>query len=746
MDTAYQPVQPSHEKHHVQTSTRQIQNISMVPKAKSKRKFHLTLHLLSHVIGFLWIAPIVALLVLNYKQHVIGASIWCPRGKCNAEAYSDNAISKASQLDAEDHNILGALQFVSKGLEVWFMVVATALVYDVALVLAKSSNGLPIGYLFTHLEFGDIRNLVNPLLWTSPLPHGNLMPSKPSGTWKLYLFALLAAFLTILTNLMGPATAVLVLPTLQWVDTAHKADQVFGSFAASSPPKGDTVFPGCNDTQLATRNYSCTSDVYGPSMDNWLSQTLSTVAQWSENQGNLMIGTTQEGDVQFTVNASTTGELFWIPNRQVLRSLSRDYDKLSEYVTGQLPINDTVLQNQPAFNNSLQTSLQREGPSLGLEADCFSGDVVVRKLAEDREVRCLDGWTGTDNATYTKCYRAGTGWGESNQVAGFFLGNAAERANETYMRIYSSDKATFYNSTNDFGSQIQRCMQEDVQDCDWDSVFNAPLDLDLRNASVNALVTEHESPLNGSSRIWCEAVVYNAFPTYTLDATAATNPQSLVILNHLPAETDKSFNKTPIAISPDWVLAAWSVANNGTVDRSREIGKELARVIPSVFEMMETDYPDPNQLEFILLHLYSMSQTLSLINYNSTNDTAAVTAAAKAKDKGQPVLNTWATLRVWAYGLSGRTPKMGVAVAIMGCVCVLLRLLLSVSLRIRHEHSTVELFVAALEHQPTREFDNLDDETKMAKVRYIMQDGHGRPKFISERAYSSTLSGGIPTP
>ncbi|KAG7006895.1 hypothetical protein G7Y79_00012g032310 [Physcia stellaris] len=718
----------------------------MAPKAKSKRRFAFTLHLLSHVIGFLWIAPIVALLVLNYKKHVIGASIWCPRGKCNAEAYGDNAISKASKLDAEDHNILGALQFVSKGLEVWFMVVATALVYDVALFLAKSSNGLPIGYLFTHLEFGDLRNLVNPLLWTSPIPHGNLMPSKPSGTWKLYLFALLAAFLTILTNLMGPATAVLVLPTLQWVDTAHKADQVFGSFAASSPPTGDTVFPGCNDTQqLLARNYSCTSSVSGPSMDNWLSQTLSTVAQWSQNHGDLRIGTTQEGDVQFTVNA-TTGDLVWIPSRQVLRSLSRDYDKLFVYVTGQLPKNDTVQQNQPSFNNSLQTYLQREGPSLGLQADCFSGDVVVRKLAEDREVRCLDGWTSTDDTNYTKCYRAGTGWGESNQVAGFFLGDAPKRANETYMRIYSSDKATFYNSTNDFGSHIQRCMQEDAQDCDWDSIFNVPLDLDLRNTSVNALVTEHESPLNGSSRIWCEAIVYNAFPTYTLDTTAATNPLSLVVLNHLPAETDKSFNKTPIAVSPDWVLAAWSVANNGTVDRSREIGKELARVIPSLIGVAEMDEPTSDQLEFIFLHLYTMSQTLSLINYSSSNDTAAMDAAAKAKDKGRPVLNTWTTLRVWAYGLSGRTAKLGVVVTMMGCVCVLLRLFLSVSLRIRHEHTTVELFVAALEHQPTREFDNLDDEAKMAKVRYIMQDGHGRPKFISERAYSSSLSGGIPTP
>ena len=210
MDTAYRPVDSASEKPDVQTSTKQMQSLSIAPKRKSKRQFGSLVHVLTHVVGFLWIAPIVTLLVLNFKNHVIGASIWCPRGKCNAQAYGGNAIATASKLDGEDHNILGALQFVAKGLEVWFMVVATSLVYDVALFLAKSKGGLPIGYLFTHLEFGDIRNLVNPLLWTSPIPHGNLMPSKPSGTWKLYLFAILAASLTILTNLMGPATAVLV--------------------------------------------------------------------------------------------------------------------------------------------------------------------------------------------------------------------------------------------------------------------------------------------------------------------------------------------------------------------------------------------------------------------------------------------------------------------------------------------------------------------------------------------------------
>ena len=205
----------------LQTSTPQIRTSAKSQGSNMKRRCGLSLYTWSHVFGFLWIVPITALLVLNFKSHVIGASIWCPRGKCNAEAYSENAIAKARKLDAEDHNIFGALQLVSKALEAWFMVVATGLVYDIAFYLAKSSGGLPIGYLFTHLEFAHIKNLVNPLLWTSALPPGNFLSLEPAGTWKLYMFAILAALLTLLTNLMGPATAVLVLPSLKWVDDEH---------------------------------------------------------------------------------------------------------------------------------------------------------------------------------------------------------------------------------------------------------------------------------------------------------------------------------------------------------------------------------------------------------------------------------------------------------------------------------------------------------------------------------------------
>ena len=724
----------------VQTSIPLIRRSAKLQGSNKKRRCGISVYLLSHILGFIWMVPIIALLVLNFKSHRIGASIWCPRGRCNAEAYSENAIARARKLDEEDHNILGALQLASKALEAWFMVVATGLVYDVAFYLAKSSGGLPIGYILTHLEFANIKNLLNPLFWKSALPHGNPMPAESAGTWMPYMFVILAALLTLLTNLMGPATAVLVLPSLKWVDEEPIPSQVFGAFAASSPPRGDTVLPGCNDTQFSTRNYTCTSALYGPSLDKWAAQLLSTAAQAGQDYGAFLLGTTQEGSVETTINITqTNSHLVWVPNRQTLRDLSHDLFDLGSYVTGTVESNNkTTTYQRPAFNNSLETVLQRQGPSLGMTAACFEGNLTINHVADNRQIRCLDGWSAIAGAFYTKCYRAGIGWGKTNGIARFYLGGTDEEE-ESYVEVYSSDKATYFNATTDFGSGIRDCIHESAADCDWDQPFEAEFDNDLKNSTTNALISEYAHPLYNSTRYWCEAIVYSAFPTYAVNTAQWINPLSLVNMKHLPVETDRNFNRTPIAVHPDWVLAAWSVAHNGTVNRSREIGKVLARLIAWYYEGdppgdVIIEYTD---FEFLYLHLYSMAQSLSLINYSYSNDTTSLAAAAQARDNGKPIFSKWATLRVWAYGLNGRTPILGVIVAIIGCICVLLRVILAASLSINHEHSTLDLFVAALENQPTGEFDGLDKEATMAKVRYIMQDGEKRPKFVSERVYSS---------
>ncbi len=395
-ETDYAPVQEKSTQ--VNTSIGFLSRLSPELKHHTRsRARRWSWHFLSHLFALLWLAPIIALLVLNYKRHVIGASVWCLRGKCSADPFGDNAIARAEELDLHDHDILGALQFVAKALEVWFMIAATSLLFDVAMLFARKGRGLPVGFLLTHLEFGDIRNLLNPLLWTSPIPHPNGRSESRARMIKLYLFAILAAFLTILTNMMGPATAVLILPTLQWVDTAKAPAQRFNGTGLAFAPKGNSLI-GCDNTTLRAGNYSCTSEFYGPSLDAWAASGIESSKQAKEF-GYPILSSAQEGALQFTINGTANGSLTWIPNRELLRSLSYDYLKAS----GNLLQYDPPVEPDPLFNNSLQNILQREGPSIGVEGDCYNGgNLSTVTLAADKEVRCYSNWTIDLTSYYTK--------------------------------------------------------------------------------------------------------------------------------------------------------------------------------------------------------------------------------------------------------------------------------------------------------------------------------------------------------
>ena len=58
---------------------------------------------------------------LNFNNFIIGPSAWCPRGHCPADPLAKDAVGRAQQFDKHDHNTLGALQFVAKALELWFI-------------------------------------------------------------------------------------------------------------------------------------------------------------------------------------------------------------------------------------------------------------------------------------------------------------------------------------------------------------------------------------------------------------------------------------------------------------------------------------------------------------------------------------------------------------------------------------------------------------------------------------------------
>lgn len=694
----------------------------------------------SQVIGVLWLAPISALLVLNYKNFVIGASVWCPRGKCQTDFLSDLTsvvLKKASELDRADHDVLGALQFVSKSLEVWFMFISTSLVYDVAMMFMKRGGGLPVGFLLTHLEFGDIRYLLNPLLWTSPIPHASGEPARRIVTAKLYLFVGLAASLTILTNLMGPATAVLVIPTLQWVDTPHSAETIFNGTDSAYGPWGNDTFSSCTAAQLDNFDFSCTAASYGASLDAYAKSVDATIKQAATSYGNSLPVLTQEGNVQYSLNGSDIGDVLWVPNRQVIRELSWDQWELRQAV-----YNDEKTKadfGAARYNNSLQTLLQREGVSFGLASGCFVGAVSYVIVDDDREVVCYKSFSPSLYADvpfpmYTKCMKSGAGWDDFTTSATFNLGEAnSEQGQATIIASFATD-ATFFNETADFGSKIQDCLRSDADAarCDWDRVFSTPMPESLQNSTKNTFVVEYAlpHPSTPNNRVWCDSRVHLGFPTYTLDMSVVSNPLHIVQLNHLPV---LRADAVPEILDPTWYLAAWSVGYDETVPGNRSIAQELLEALPSVFLDGDDDASALAQSKFYLLHTYTLGQALSMVSYLYEN----AADPDRSRPVTGPVLHRYATVRVWAYGFSDNTSMLGVAVAFLGGLCVLFRLVLAIMYKFSHEHSTVQMFVAALNHKSQGEFEGMDDEQQVARVRYqLMEDDFGNPMFVPERRHT----------
>jgi hypothetical protein len=210
---------------------------------------------------FLWLAPIVTLLTFNLMQYIVGASAWCPHRKCNPGLF-DPAFSTTSQrFDEQDHNLLGAPQIVAKLLEIWFTLIAAALVSKMTFWLARRNEGLPIGLLTRPSGFADLPGtLVEPLLrkartstsapktvfldtvrriWTAMLLifSSNQSGSRNTHRWRIRIFVAITAILCMVCNLMGPAVAVLVLPTLRWIPTTSVGDRTFDSMGAGEPPQ-----------------------------------------------------------------------------------------------------------------------------------------------------------------------------------------------------------------------------------------------------------------------------------------------------------------------------------------------------------------------------------------------------------------------------------------------------------------------------------------------------------------------------
>lgn len=632
-----------------------------------------------HVLCLLWLGPIITLLYLNFTRHIIGPSIWCPLGKCSIyDGDGQYLVAQVSHNDRRDHNMNGILLFAAKGLEVWYTFVAGLLVYDAQVVLRESNGGLPEGYKLSYLEFSDLLNLFHVSKWTHPIRDAYHAPERLRQMSKLGGFVLLACFMTLVVNLMGPATGVLILPSVQSIDQYRNASELFIQMESHKPPavRDGRGLVGCDATMLQGHLYSCAEYVRGSELDSMTSFVVAPSRNHEHTRNetrSIILAESQEDDVQFLAfNLTYRGKNkgirtnFTVPSRQTLRMVSADIGRVG---------NDSDL-----MNKSMQISSQRNGPAIlvsGLNANL--GEIRSFSVGDNKSVTCMGCWTTTqlndtgDYTEYTKCTRNGTGWNSHNSQAGFSIGNGSEpdRGTEVVSRldvlVYFSDKTTYYGSDLNRDPHDVACLLGNSSaSCDWDDIFS-PAKVNgshFDGSFSDTTIVEWSSP--GSSpglAFWTEFVAYLEFGVYSVDLSVG-NEMLFSDLNSGKPEPDK------LVIDPLWTLAAWSVDVGGTVNASR-----FPTLLPEGSDFIsDLAATDETFFEFFSLNIFAIAQTMSLISYDSTI-LDKTTAYDKNKDK---VLYNWVTRRVWAYGLGTRTSRLGVAVVCAGMVTVVFRVIFAV--------------------------------------------------------------------
>lgn len=438
--------------------------------------------LFAQFLGFLWLVPMISLLALNLSSHIIGPSAWCPRGQCSADSLNGVAIGVARLLDKADHNTLGVLQFVAKALELWFGFIAANLIYNITMRLTSRNDGLPLGLLCASIEVADPRSLFGSFDSTRSPPR---LGHSGTKTTRLLLgfFVTFLVLICMLVNVMGPATAVLALPTLQWIDINRHAMHNLRSLNVASGPAGNNLFPECTGVNLTMGQYSCNSNSYAASLDAFVDLTIAGASQGSPFINSSL--PSQEADVLLTFNA--TGEdlpVAWAPSRQVLRELSKDYENFrTAYIanTDKTPTNDDP--QYIHYTSSLQTILERQGPLLGAYMGYYIPTNIIHvKVGTSQDLRCYEGYRSTivsrKRNQYTKCLPVGTGWSSTNSHANFTIAGSAT-PEFLQVNVYFSDQAAYYNDTWNPELIPRPCLFDHPAkadtECPWETIFSGAL-------------------------------------------------------------------------------------------------------------------------------------------------------------------------------------------------------------------------------------------------------------------------------
>ena len=766
VQTAYQSVSSSDNDMSDSASNQPKIELGSDPQIRDHRSWWATL--LWQTFALLWLVPIVALLYLNFTHYIIGASAWCPDGKCYLNVFNlDSGVPQARMrgFDKEDHNLLGGLQFVAKGLEVWFGIIAAALMYLITMIFAGKKEGLPVGYLTRPMEFADVIALLDPLLWvTGPSPFG---VNKSAGEKRLgrrvWTLILLSLFLCILINLIGPATAVLVIPSLQWIETAHIGNRQFSNLNAGRPPRigfeswvwWRTTY--CDEEDFQTHNYSCSQSPFGDALDTWTQSALA----YGGGASGFTLQDSLTFQLNYTYQSSTENSLeqlrqlnsdksvysdivWWAPSRQIVSNLSTDQesvallskglkeDKITKLLQNDYYYPDPI-ETYVEFNKSLELQIRRNGPVVGSMMNKWvdynnAGHYSINVDAE-RQIRCYVQYNlwyaqlteGISDPTlnYTKCIRTGAGWSDVNKKTNFFVPG---KGSGVTVDIYSSDRAVFLpngtlpswlpNACLARGGALNRTT------CDWNRLFTTNLSSDLANRTqyVNTIEFQMKKD-NISTMMAADFVAYLGWTNYTFDPFPFSNPLAIVQTEQLPR------NGTPFAVDPAWLLAGWSVGPGGSLQSNRTTTNLLVDVMSRLLEppYLGAYMGMPRDFKIDLVSFLPIMHTLSMIDHSTT----FVPQGARTTNEDRPILTRNGRMYVWAYGLGSRTSYLGAAVAIAGALVVVWQFFLGFADRRRYRSPT-QLVVAALEHSPRGEFEGKQhDEKAMARVRFHIKDDSG---------------------
>jgi len=650
---------------------------------KNRYNWRLISYGLHQFLCLAWLGPAIALLYLNFSEYVVGASIGC--FSCRLNPFSSATFDEEAKLDKRDHTALGGLQFASKAMEIWFMIIAAGIIYDLLVLLTQAGrNPVPVGMIARYVQFGDILGLMD----------------YPKGTKSHMhrIFLIFVGCICIIVNLMGPSTAVLMIPAIQWRETSFRAVGTFSGITSEQPPRDVSIGNDCTTERLESGNFSCTASPYEHSLDQLFASIAGSLDQIGQTEILFDPVVSQERQVSFIVN-TTDPDLDWIPSRQVAREMSDDYIQYSEGVKSAIPDS-----NYSTLSNSLSTILIRQGPTFGLAGGCYRGSLSTVSLGNDKSVRCYGGWDlyTEKNEKIVRCIQVGSGWSGNPSHSRFSLGDF--RGQNTTVDAYFSGRV--YTPTGSGNSACYSGGQpRNSSDCDWNKEFLAePPNAFVRNTSTNVMFVEYSvQNLSTASRtVWCDDISYLGFQSYSMDPSPFSNFIRLTQLEN--ADPRVKHDAIPIVVHTDWLLAGWSVSRGGTVDGTRIAAQTITSLVKDALGN-DTDELDLSTLNY--MDGIAVNQALSMINYFTIKSNGSQASPSNENlQSSYPTLFTSAKLHVWAYGLGSRTSVLGTVIVIIGSLCVLTRTLLALLLLLERQgrYTTPiplsKLLLAAIEHVP----------------------------------------------